>query len=41
MLDNPKIRLSSDKSPSAINDGVISTALGKHIKCNFFHEYYS
>ena len=30
MLDNPKIRLSADKSPSTINDDVICSALGAY-----------
>ena len=37
MLDNPKIRLSADKSPSTINDDVICSALG----LSFFHPKYS
>ena len=31
MLDNPKIRLSADKSPSTINDDVICSALGEFV----------
>ena len=31
MLDNPKIRLSADKSPSTINDDVICSALGAYL----------
>ena len=34
MLDNPKIRLSADKSPSTINDDVICSALGL-LSCSF------